>query len=252
MAVTETEFNESVQDLSDKQADIATGIDDCVNKFNNFDFGCWSDTFSKDSQDKLRDALNNLVAIWNDFALEMAQLASPGNPFWFLDGVDAWLDVKRGLSGQLIYMGDAVTSSFPASESWVGQVGTLYRSMPGVQASAIDGAAGYAGSFATHLGDHGLQIIGLWSDIAKHFVDYGQLVATSVANFISADPTKWLDIVSEIVNTVSDLIDFIQDLIQLVVDKWVETISQMQTLENDLADLSGSVAGQWPTIERLQ
>ncbi|NYD65693.1 hypothetical protein [Agromyces atrinae] len=248
---TQGDFDSDMQDIQTKQTDMTDGINSCVDKFNNFDFGCWSNTFSKDSQEKIRDALNNLTKIWSDFLTEMVQYASPGWPFWFLDAQDNWLAVKTGLSGQKVHLGAASSSSFPATQSWVSADGAVYRNMPAVQGDAIDGVVGHAGSFASHLGDHGLQIIDFWVKIANKFVDYGQLVATSVANFISADPTKWLDIVSEIVNVVSELIDFVQDLIQLIVDKWLETLGQMQTLENDLADVSGSIAGQWPTIERL-
>lgn len=248
MTVSQAEFDENVRDISDKSEDMENGINECVEKFNNHDWGMCVD----DSDiDEIGDAMDRLQEVWQNLGVELAQLASPGSPFWFLDAKDAWLDVKRQLSGQLVFVEGAAASSFPASQSWVGSEGSVYRDMPGVQSAAINGVVGYAGSFATHLGDHGLQIIDLWVDLAMSFIDYAQLVATSVGNFLSADPTKWLNIVSEIINTISNLVEFVQGIVTLVTDKWIETKSQMQALENELANLSGSVAGAWPTIAAL-
>ncbi|MFG6476699.1 hypothetical protein ACFXP7_09985 [Microbacterium sp. P06] len=246
--VDEATFTENVEDISEKQTDMSDGINSCIEKFNNYDWGCMADDETKE---KVAAAIKQMEETWADLSEQLVQLASPGNPFWFIESSESWLSVKSGLSGQLIFLQDAASSSLPASESWVGTEGAVYRNMPGVQASAISGVVGYAGSYATHLGAHGLQIIELWVKLAMKFIDYAQLVATSVANFLSADPTKWLDIVSEIVDTVSELIDFVQEIIELLTSTWLETKSQMQTLENDLSDLSGSVAGQWPTIALL-
>lgn len=248
MTVSESQFDENVQDISEKSEEMGNGINDCIEKFNNNDWGMCADD---DLIEKVGDAMDRLEKVWSDLAIEMVQLASPGWPFWFLDAKDSWLSVKSDLSGQLVFVQGAASSSFPASGSWVGEEGAVYRDMPGVQADAISGVVGYAGSFATHLGDHGLQIIDFWVDLAMAFIDYAQLVATSVGNFLSADPTKWLDIVSEIINTISDLVEFVQGIITLVTDKWIETKSQMHALENDLANLTGSVAGKWPTIALL-
>ncbi|WP_159502001.1 hypothetical protein [Microbacterium sp. 18062] len=246
--VSEAEFNENVQDIDDKTTEMNDGINKCIDKFNNNDWGMCADD---DLIEKIGGAMDRMQQVFGDLAIELGQLASPGWPFWFLESKDSWLTVKSELSGQLVYVQSASASSFPASQSWVGREGAVYRDMPGVQADAISGVVGYAGSFATHLGDHGLQIIDLWVDLAMAFIDYAQLVATSVGNFLSADPTKWLNIVDEIITTISNLVDFVQGIVVLVKDKWVQTKSQMFTLENELADLSGSVAGKWPTIALL-
>lgn len=247
--VSEAEFNEAVDDIGPKRTEMAEGINSCIDKYNNEDFGCWAGTFG--DIDKIGDTLSKLVEIWNGFVEELAKLASPGWPFWFIDSADTWLDVKSKLTGQKTYLSDGAAISLPATVSWDSTDATVYSAMPGVNVSAIDGAAGHADSLATHMQDHGMQIIDFWFDIGMLFIDYAQLVGTSVANFISADPTKWLDIVSEIVDTVSNLIDFVQDLATLIMDKWTETIDSMYDLKSAFADLSGSVEGAWPTPANL-
>ncbi|MFG6445650.1 hypothetical protein ACFXQA_10320 [Microbacterium sp. P07] len=246
--VGEAEFAENVEDISAKQTDMSDGINSCIEKFNNYDWGCMADDETKE---KVGAAVDQMKETWDELSDQLLQLASPGNPFWFKEAAESWLSVRSNLSGQLVFLQDASSSSLPASESWVGTEGAVYRDMPGVQASAISGVVDYAGSYAEHLSLHGQQIIDLWVDLSMKFIDYAQLVATSVANFLTADPTKWLDIVSEIVDTVSNLIDFVQEIIELVATTWSETKNQMASLEIQLADLSGSVAGQWPTIELL-
>ncbi|MFN3867297.1 MAG: hypothetical protein ACK4MD_11395, partial [Demequina sp.] len=136
-------------------------------------------------------------------------------------------------------------------QTWDSPDARVYKAMPGAQNSALGGAADNAGALADHLQGHGMQIIDLWFELGMTFIDYIQLAGESVARFISADPTKWLNIVDEIVQTVSAVIDFVQGILVLIKDQWSQTKSAMYDLDSDFADFSGSVAGAWPTPTNL-
>ncbi len=96
-----------------------------------------------------------------------------------------------------------------------------------------------------------MYIVDLWFQIGMKFIDYAQVVGKTVGRFLTADPTKWLGIVNEIIGAVSDLLEFVQDLMTLIMDKWSATITSMFDLERAFADVSGSVGGAWPTVANL-
>lgn len=251
MTVTEAEFRRTIDEIGPKQTEMTEGINSCISKFNGHDFGCWANTFSSGTQERIAEALTNLSQMWSDFVVEFTKLASPGWPFWFLDSADDWLDVKRDLTGQQAFLSSGAAIALPATQSWDSPDARTYKAMPGVQNAAISGVAGNAGSLADHLQGHGMQIIDLWFELGMTFVDYIQLAGKSVARFISADPTKWLDIVSEIVGVVNDVIDFVQGILRLIKDQWTATKNAMYGLDSAFADVSGSVAGAWPTPANL-
>src|SRR5690554_5304252 len=251
MTVTEEEFRTTHEEVGPKQEEMTTGIEDCINKFNNTDWGCWADLWSKDDQEKVRDTLVNLRDTWATFVTELVKLHSPGWPFWFLDSSDDWLEVKRLLTGQQAFLSDGAAIAFPATQSWNSEDARVYKAMPGAQNSAISGAGANAGALADHLETYGMQLIDLWFDMGMTFIDYVQLAAGTVARFLSADPTKWLDIVAEIMEAVNDIIDFVQQIMQLIKDHWAATKTAMFDLDADFADFSGSVAGEWPTPTNL-
>lgn len=251
MTVTEEEFSATVDQIGPKQEEMTEGINSCIDKFNNYDWGCWADTFDSDTQERIATALTDLSQMWADFLAEVAQLMAPGWPFWFLDSSEDWLKVKSDLTGQKAFLTDGAAIALPATVSWEAPEARVYKAMPGAQSAAIDGVAGKAGDLGDHLHDHGMQIIDLWFDIGMAMIDYVQLAGESVANFLTLDPTKWLDIVSEIVDTVSNLIDYVQQILQLIKDQWTSTQNAMYDLKADFADLSGSVAGAWPTPANL-
>jgi uncharacterized protein YoxC len=240
-------FNSNVEGINTDTNDMTDGINKCVDKFNTTDWGCWTELFDSGTVDKIKSALETLVDLWNKVLAELAKLASPGNPFWFWDSSDSWLEVKKLLSGNTMSIGPGL----PAIDSWSAPEARLYKNMPDAQISAITRSAGHADSLAGHLEGHGTQIINLWLDLGNQFVDYAQLVAGEVANYLSLDPTKWLDVVNQIVETVNNIIDFVQDLVQLVIDQWNATHDAMYALKSDFADQSGTVQGAWPSVENL-
>ncbi len=251
MMPEESEFNQNVEQIQTDTDSMRDEINKCIDKYNNHDFGCWNDLINSGTQDKIREAINALQTKWTEFTTEMAKLASPGWPFWFLDRSDDWLEVKRKLTGQLAFLTGGAGISLPATITWDSPDARTYKTMPGAQADALSGMSSNAGSLADHLHAHGLGIVNLWFDLGDEFIDFAQLIAGSVARFISADPLKWLDIVPEIVAVVNDLVDFVQGLFKLIRDRWTDTIAAMHSLKSDFADMSGSVAGKWPTIPEL-
>jgi len=244
--ISESDFTTTANSIFDNQEKIRGLINKCVDTFN--DRSTWGNftIWITGKLDQVRDALNDLVAKFAAFAKAVAELHSPGNPVSMYTKADDWREVQSKLSGQL---GELSASRFPATYSWEGRDGWAYAGIVGDQEAAVSGAYPHADALGSHLETHAKNVIDGWSDIALTVGTIYLSFVRDASQFISASPTKWLDIVPVIVTLIADLIENVANGVDQLVEYATTAFAGMKELAGALASVPGSRAQAWPTAD---
>lgn len=238
-------FTTAVEQMHTDKESMDEKANACIDRYNEGP-GWWAgflDWF-QGFMEKVKEALEALVAALEDIAEYLLQLASPGNPFRMFEMKDAWREVQRALSGQV---GVLDPINFMGDDSWTGRSGTRYRAMPSRQASALSGLHPKADAFANHLDEHARGIVFGWLAVAKIIADATITYLQDAADFITADPLDWLDIVNPIVDLVGNVLKNVGELLQWIQNYINESLARMNGLSSSMANLEGSEGGAWPS-----
>jgi len=186
----------------------------------------------EDAQDAAEEVLATIL-----------QLESPGNPFMMKVLADNWDAVNAKLTGVVAPLGDG---AFLATETWTDTMGARYAKVPAVQLAALQSLLPHLESMRTLMRTHADTIIQLWWDIYEEILDFVITALPLAANFLKANPIKWLEMAGTIAECIAAVLTTIKDMVKLVFDFTKESNGQIETLKSASSDLTGTYNGAWP------
>ncbi|GAA3594731.1 hypothetical protein GCM10022198_18200 [Klugiella xanthotipulae] len=237
---------EDIDEMFRGARDMVGDVQRCIDRFNGVnlvELGAMSITFSTETIANGLRTLSDAVVGIVDF---LTQLLSPGNPWKLMEMATSWMTIVGEVSGHISVVDPPV--GFGAVASWEGYVGHAYRDLPALQAAALRRLKERAESFSTLVGDHATAVAAFWGGICSTVLMSQITLAQNAAEFVSADPFKWLDIVPHIAKVVSDSLKDLVGLGDVYLNHVLTTAEIWRTFSLDLADQEGTFQGSWPQI----
>ncbi|MFC4224035.1 hypothetical protein [Lysinibacter cavernae] len=237
-------FWEALELLHENLASVVTGINECVEKFNSRDLVTSALLAWGDHNGKIADALTEAVNGINELMAEIAKFLSPGDPFQLIEIASSWVTVRKGLSG----LTTPIETDFRAGKYWSGRVGDNYENLPALQATAVAAIGAKPKEFADALNSHAISVISVWFGICDSIASYMLDQTKNIAEFVSASPTKWLDIMPHIVNLVVTVLELVSELFIEFRDYGTDVFGAARDFKTVMSDASGTNRGKWPTL----
>lgn len=247
LPLTSGEFDQATDDLSVQREEAISDFGAFVARGRSLDFGCLG-AFAQGLKNEVNQAIDEIEQAVEEFVTVSVELLSPGNPFWFYDASEEWLDAVTDLSSHQFDLNGGRSSRLPAHDSWNDSDVRWYAPMPDAQNTAIDEMKSRCDAMASAARSHSLALTNHWIDLFVGFSQLHSWVVTTVGTFVSADPTKWLDIVSEVINCLVSLKDLVVGFIENLARSWAESRDLVLEMKSSFADMAAFDRGQWPTI----
>ncbi|WP_430867726.1 hypothetical protein [Demequina aurantiaca] len=249
LPITESDFNTQTDELKTQRADSISDFESFLNKAGHLDFGCLGDTWFSDVKERVDAAVIEMRELLAQFVEVSLEILSPGNPFWFYNASTQWREARSTLSSEQFSIVSARSTNLPSTESWHDDQVKWYAPMPDAQNATIDLMKSRCQSVENASLDHTKALTTGWVNLLTSFSALHSWVVTTVATFISADPMKWLDIVSQAVNCLVDLKDLIVGFVADMALAWSDARDLVARLQGDFVDNAALDGGKWPTIE---
>lgn len=189
------------------------------------------------------EKLNEAGGGVGDILSEIGQLLSPGNPFAMKAMATSWDEINRILTGTVGPMSD---SFFYAPRTWTDSVGVRYAGVPSQQKGALEGLIPHVGSMREYLRQHADTLIKHWWDLCLEITDLVIDAIPLASKFISANPLKWLDVAEPIAQCIARVLKAVRNIANLLFEFTMESNSQIEVLNADVSNVTGSVFGKWP------
>lgn len=241
------EFEASCDDLNTQRDEVIDDFYSFIQTGRNLDFGCLG-VFKAGLKEDVDAALAEIEAAVESFIEESIQLLSPGNPFWFYEASERWLDAITDLSSRQFDLGSGRSARLPAHGSWSDNDVRWYAPMPDAQNAAIDEMKRRCQGMASAAQGHSHALTNHWLDLFVKFSELHSWVAKTVGTFISADPTKWLDIVSVVIAALVDLKDLVVAFLVDLARAWADSRDLVLDMKSSFADMAAFDRGRWPSI----
>jgi len=178
-----------------------------------------------------------------DLVLELGELLSPGNPFIMKVIADNWDSANRKLTGAVGPLSD---DRFLATTTWTDDMGVRYAKVPAGQKAALESILPHLESMRVLMRTHADRILQLWWDIYEEIADFVIEALPLAANFIQANPLKWLEIAGSIAECISLVLKTIKGLVKDVFDFTKDSSAQIEALKSASSDVTGTDFGGWP------
>ena len=192
---------------------------------------------------EVKEKLEEAGRIIVDVLAELGRLASPGNPFIMKILADSWDEVNIDLTG---IKGPLDNGRFRAVTTWTDEMGTRYANVPSAQLAALEGMLPHLSAMRDYLRGHSDKLVQLYWDIWMEILRFIGEAIPLAAQFLSANPLKWVDIAKSIADCIKEVLATIRNLVDLVFTFTMESNGQIEALKSAASDVSGTDFGKWP------